>query len=854
MFTNMGPAPSGRSGHAMATWQNKVFVLGGESYTSTKHEWPNMVHMLDTGKIKYPSDSRLGNRKSSNSRLNAGLHASGSTNGIGSKAIQQVVTDDQRRAAASPTGSEREASQVNGLKNSFNKSLPNGYAGSPARGAPSPTPRQEPSSNEDQRAPRRPSDASRRAMSPINEQSSLVTATRSLSPTMHNDIAPSSSLQSITTSTSTPPNRSQPTMNGQTYTNPPASVANISALRSNARSPSPVQMHQTQSHDAPAQQDGYQSMSLQRGPSDEMIRLKERERWMQAALAAAAQQGFVLPDRHQDLGDFGIEQASGNRQLVDALLSLKSELSELRVSVHLLVVAKNYQSLLLQQSSMHEEARYADQRIAQANKGRASALQEASFYRSKMAALETNTTGDLYKLERGRIADLERRVAEMGSAKTSLERKVEELDSDLDRQRDIAQTALEREPAHLQRADAAESAYSRSLTDFADLQRRAHTNESSVQEHLGKITSLESQLAQARSQHSHLCSKLTNVEDSLDQHLLALEQTRTNLASAHAHTKEVEGMWNRSKEDLAFHRGRSIELETDLHKLQQQLEAAQSRVEELDRALQISTDEVQSLRDLTSSHLRQLLETSRETKNRDLNDESALHAEQLQAMQQELERHKNLAKEAHSRHGAAQAELRNARLQHSGAEKQVSLLRGELASMRARHASALEASSRAQGQVTQRDLDLREKSRTIEAAEVKAGLLRSLLAENGLIADEKGSPSMGSGESNVVLRRKIAELESRLEQRTQTTLELQNLHDEARREAESSSHGLRMSEEQIDSLRSQMEQMKFANSDNGASAETAMKAERAQNDLAALQDKHQQLETTHMKAVQYVKG
>lgn len=50
MFQNMGPAPSGRSGHAMATWQKKVYVLGGESYTSQKSDNPSLVHVLDTGK------------------------------------------------------------------------------------------------------------------------------------------------------------------------------------------------------------------------------------------------------------------------------------------------------------------------------------------------------------------------------------------------------------------------------------------------------------------------------------------------------------------------------------------------------------------------------------------------------------------------------------------------------------------------------------------------------------------------------------------------------------------------------------------------------------------------------------
>jgi len=51
MFQHMGPTPSGRSGHAMATWQNKVFVLGGESYSASQpHYDPNFVNVLDTCK------------------------------------------------------------------------------------------------------------------------------------------------------------------------------------------------------------------------------------------------------------------------------------------------------------------------------------------------------------------------------------------------------------------------------------------------------------------------------------------------------------------------------------------------------------------------------------------------------------------------------------------------------------------------------------------------------------------------------------------------------------------------------------------------------------------------------------
>ena len=48
MFQNMGPGPSGRSGHAMASAGPRVFVLGGESSTVPNPDDPNFVHVLDT--------------------------------------------------------------------------------------------------------------------------------------------------------------------------------------------------------------------------------------------------------------------------------------------------------------------------------------------------------------------------------------------------------------------------------------------------------------------------------------------------------------------------------------------------------------------------------------------------------------------------------------------------------------------------------------------------------------------------------------------------------------------------------------------------------------------------------------
>ncbi|CAD6927358.1 unnamed protein product, partial [Tilletia controversa] len=66
MFANMGPAPTGRSGHCLVNFNNKVVVLGGENLTGNRGDDPGMIHVLDTGKIKYPTDPNKGATSSTN--------------------------------------------------------------------------------------------------------------------------------------------------------------------------------------------------------------------------------------------------------------------------------------------------------------------------------------------------------------------------------------------------------------------------------------------------------------------------------------------------------------------------------------------------------------------------------------------------------------------------------------------------------------------------------------------------------------------------------------------------------------------------------------------------------------------
>lgn len=106
MFANMGPSPSGRSGHALASYGKYVFVLGGESNTAFAQNTttdPSMVHVLDTAKIKYPAEvgkpqlQQNNNKvvkKSSNPAINGTGNAHANANG---KSVQRAMSPEQQR-------------------------------------------------------------------------------------------------------------------------------------------------------------------------------------------------------------------------------------------------------------------------------------------------------------------------------------------------------------------------------------------------------------------------------------------------------------------------------------------------------------------------------------------------------------------------------------------------------------------------------------------------------------------------------------------------------------------------------------------------------------------------------------
>ncbi|CEQ40571.1 SPOSA6832_02191 [Sporobolomyces salmonicolor] len=961
MFQNMGPAPSGRSGHAMATWQNKVLVLGGESYTSQRADDPGAVHVLDTTKIKYPPDAtRQPPSAPSSAAIGAGPPVSRKSSipviaglpgaSSGSPSPSSPTPDELRQRAASPTGSQR------GLKSSTSSSVVNGggvapgaaasigqlmtNGGSSAGGSSKSSPVVGPGTSKiAKRAttgappvrPARPGDedfgapsagaaaaaggtggdrrtmdpgsmergmgggigtAVERAMSPTgaSAQGSRIgglrkasggrgpepQAVRAISPVQQQVATPPMASMAAFVS----PSQHQPQQQHQQQEQvdlagstsslpPPVATPAQAPAPSDAfyyggappprAGPPPPAQHQ------PSQLNGDRSASPAPIPApvsapisapaptpapvvdnaallakdEEIARLKAQQGWMVAALGVASKKGFVPSegDGMEKLAKVEREQGvegGKEREMVEMLLVMKGELAKAK-------------------SLMADQAASVDDRLQSANRSRSAALQEAAYYRAKLAALESGSVNDLSKLDRERASDLEKKLAEALASRSALEGRVARLEQDLEHQSTMRTSSEERHIAATTRAEAAEQSHTKALADFSELQKRSQSHESTIADHVAQIAALTSSSKVLNAENEQLKTRSTEHEMSLAQHVRTLEETQVALAAANVRNDELLATWEKAASDLTEQQLRVAQLQQELEAAKVENAAALNKAADLERLLKSTKDAHDAMQVLAAGGLAEVLAAHKERALRDpgssSRDVQGVDSDRLRAFEEEMSTVKQLHVDARTKGDSLASELADARAREVELHAQVSTLRSELAVLQTQHLTAMEDLGRHRSLVVEREASARDAARSREAVEVKAGLLRSLLADHGLaVSDEELAarfPPMTGSESPEQLYRRVQELEGRLEQRTKQHADLEAAHQEARRELQEAEQRHRDVEGEVQRLR---------NAEPVGIPEDKERLGKVEGELEALQARHQQLEATHLKAVQYVKG
>lgn len=511
---------------------------------------------------------------------------------------------------------------------------------------------------------------------------------------------------------------------------------------------------------------------------------------------------------------------------------------------------------------MAEQASALNERFQGADRSRIAALQEAAYYRAKLSAFEAASPSDVAKLERERSAELEQKLSDALSSRTELEAQLAKLEEEASHHSSLRFAAEEQHQAVLARADATDQSHARALAEFADLQKRSHSHERTIAEHVASLASLTSSHAQLEADNQRYKGQVDEHETSLAGYLRTLEGSQEALTAAQTRNDELSTAYEKATTELTTQQTRVAELEQQVQQLQVERDAATAKAEELQGLLSSTREAHDKAHSLATGGLAELLaahkqrQTLRDTArsagtgddDNDNDDDLPLsehHVARLRAIETEASTHKQLHSEAQAKSDELATELEAVRAREIGLHQELSTLRKQLETVQSQHALAAEQVKEHKTLAASHASTARTISREKDAAEVKASLLRSLLVEHGLAASAPSEADLNDrfapvadDEDPDVLARRVQELTA--------------AHDVALRSKAELEQRVRAQESEVVRLKEEVSRVQ-----QGGEEEERQRGERekqTREELEGLQGRHQQLEQTHLKAVQYVKG
>ena len=472
-----------------------------------------------------------------------------------------------------------------------------------------------------------------------------------------------------------------------------------------------------------------------------------------------------------------------------------------------------------------------------------SAVQEAAYYRAKLTAWEANSPTDIARVERERVAELERHLATLLSEQAPSRRKVDELTDSLALQTTLLEQAEIRTADANKRADTLEESHERNTRAYTELRERHVTLESSFREQADRLVAQTSLLEQREVECTLARKHVQELSELRDQHIRALDQARTALQATQSRSEDADSTYQRARERISQLEVDLVDMKTDLDARNLEVESLRGQLTEVENAWAKSREEADAFRALTTGSLGELLDTHRDLKTDE--DRCARdYAEKVEAMEGEAISLRKILKETDQQIQEMQGELGEERRRVRQAESDQTFLRSQIIGLRAQLSTSLSENGRLRKEHTNKESDFREALKEAADANVRLAILRNYLAENGLSPDQDTSNS--NSDSSV----RIAELEKQLEERI-------CLHENSERELALAVRRKREVEGQIDALTSQLGRAQSSQSpiiENDTIATHAIEAERKLEETErSYKARIQQLEEDYQLAVHYVK-
>lgn len=757
-FQNMGPSPSGRSGHSMTTVGKSIVVVGGEPSTPTSQVNDlSIVYVLDTTKIRYPNDTQIqsGNRLPQGNRRPSGSEVQ-PVNNVRSMSRDGSIGADPKRGMSTPREAPTNASPTNGYGRGPNGMEPNGptartpttskiprSAGSAAPPGPPPS-MQAPKPTVNTASNMRP-----RGMSQDRDAgvSSPVVGNQSDSPVtkeMAKDLD-----SPVTNGRRTPPATSRPPVSMQTggssepsklpkATRHQRGQGSVDSTTEPALKPTSAPTSNRPSSPPPPTRQGSNPLSRRSsGRNSQTVALlkeldaaRNRNAWYASELELARKAGYVpqsslspvLESRSVETFD------DEDKPLIEALLAMRAELANVQLSV-------DKQSVL------------AAKQIAEAEKQRDAAIQEAVYAKAKLAAHMGSAASTPQMDGDGRFADSsqDERVAEVSRKLAAALNQQQELQNRLE----LMSNELAAEKRTRQLADDTTAAAQRRMTDLENYKQStsAEVERLKAELHMAQREAREQSVAcaEAVAASQLLRVEKTDLEHKYNEILGTSKETGDTFASLREAVAASAEMKAKLEKRLTEERTLREKLEGQLAMLKTEHEARTNELIAANQRLRDAEELAEShAREATSHRQAVLAGLDRISANSGTKTNPA-DADRITALQGQVNSANALVQKYKQEAEAASDKLRRAEERIAGLEAYQEQSSREGLSIRRQLQAALKETQSLQAANSELKHQLANQQLETNAITVQHNTLKEILAERGIsptsLARSRGTSS-----------------------------------------------------------------------------------------------------------------
>ncbi|OAA75617.1 Kelch-type beta propeller [Akanthomyces lecanii RCEF 1005] len=591
-FQNMGPSPSPRSGHSMTTVGKSIVVLGGEPSTaaSTVNDL-GILYVLDTTKIRYPSDTQQNSIRAPQagrpSLENGNRQLPGTVNtGQDPKRITQGPAAGTVAGAAAAAATAAVVTNGPGPISSPDSSRslnpaspePQGPAGA---GSKLPRPAPPPAAS--------PPQAPSGAKSPPEPSSIGRVRGASVDRPGPGSPKPDSVEASARQLATDPEGPVAATVNGQR--SPPQS-SRIASAAEKARSPRPSQgsidstlessrVNRPASPPPPTRQGGSLVNRRSSGRNSQTVALlkeldaaRNKNAWYASELELARKGGYAPNTSSPALDKSSETFDDEDRPLIEALLAMRTELANV-------------------QSSVDKQAVLAARQIAEAERQRDAAIQEAVYAKAKVAAYTGGSAASTPQLdgerdEVGRSDGISKKLATALHIQKDQQAQIESMRSELEAERRARRLADDTSNAAEKRLAQLESYKQQTSAEVERLKSELHLSQREAREHSVSSSDAVAALALLKAEKEEVTSKYNDAIGASKNH----DETFVSLRAA---IKASEDGKSHVEKKLAEERTAREKLETKFNKLKVEHEACTAE-------LVASTQRLRDAEELADKH------------------------------------------------------------------------------------------------------------------------------------------------------------------------------------------------------------------------------------------------------------